>query len=63
MISTSGGRIEDAYALRVVGTDRWRLIFDVYPEEAEILELRAFLAYEGTPLTETWAMQHRPVTF
>lgn len=63
MISTSGGRIEDAYALRVVGTDRWRLIFDVYPEESEILELRAFLAYEGTPLTETWAMQHRPVAF
>ncbi|WP_421707057.1 glucan biosynthesis protein [Algihabitans sp.] len=63
MVSTSAGRIDGTYALRVVGTDTWRLIFDVYPEEAELLELRAFLAYEGAPLTETWAMQHRPVAF
>lgn len=68
MVSCPRGRIDNPYALRVVGTDRWRLVFDVYPPEGEEetgepLELRAFLAVGGTPLTETWAMQHRPVAF
>jgi glucans biosynthesis protein len=69
MVTASRGRIDNPYALRVVGTDTWRLIFDIYPPEGENtaevgpVELRAYLSFGGSPLTETWAMQLRPVDF
>ncbi len=63
VVTASAGRVADAYALRVVGSERWRLVFDVFAEEGAPVELRAYLAHAGEALTETWAMQHRPVVF
>ena len=54
------GRVVDLAAYPVVGTDRWRLVFDldltgVSPGSA--VELRAFLRRGVGALTETWSFQ------
>ncbi|MBD3764379.1 MAG: glucan biosynthesis protein D [Rhodobacterales bacterium] len=56
-----GVEIVNPYALPVVGTDRWRLIFDVRsPADTPTVDLRAFLKRDGQPLTETWLGQLHP---
>ncbi|WP_420392276.1 glucan biosynthesis protein [Acuticoccus sp.] len=40
----------------VVGTNRWRAIFDLSAEPQARVELRAFLHRRGDALTETWTM-------
>jgi len=67
IISAGGGsgggvRIDNPYAIRVQGTDRWRVVFDVYGD-APVVDLRCFLQHRDAVLTETWLHQHRPVTF
>ncbi|MFN3647650.1 MAG: glucan biosynthesis protein [Gemmobacter sp.] len=57
----AGVEIVNPYALPVVGTDRWRLIFDVRaPAGTDTLDLRAYLSRDGAPLTETWLGQLHP---
>ena len=58
-----GVTLRQAYALPVVGTDRWRLVFDIAAAEVETADIRAFLSREGQPLTETWLGQIHPAQF
>ena len=58
-----GVTLEQAYALPVVGTDRWRLVFDISAEGVETADIRAYLSRDGAPLTETWLGQVHPVQF
>ncbi|WP_233192798.1 glucan biosynthesis protein [Acidimangrovimonas sediminis] len=62
MVSAPDGvEIIKPFALPVVGTDRWRLIFDLKaPADTDTVDLRAYLARKGTPLTETWLGQFHP---
>lgn len=54
MVTASEGRPLDAVAYPVVGTHRWRLMFDVALPEGRETDLRAFLRLGGDALTETW---------
>ncbi|OIQ74300.1 glucans biosynthesis protein D precursor [mine drainage metagenome] len=59
MVSAPPGvEVINAYVLPVVGTDNWRLIFDLKaPAAMETFDVRAYLAKDGAPLTETWLGQ------
>jgi glucans biosynthesis protein len=63
VIEASSAQIADAYAIRVVGTDIWRVVFDVFPDSAEPVELRGYLRFGDEPLTETWLYLHSDVPF
>ena len=63
VVEARNARIDNPYAIRVVGTDHWRLIFDVYPEGESAVDLRAFLRTQERALTETWVFTHRPTDF
>lgn len=58
-----GVTLEQAYALPVAGTDRWRMVFDISAEGVETADLRAYLSRDGAPLTETWLGQVHPLQF
>ncbi len=56
-----GVEVINPYVLPVVGTDHWRLIFDLKaPAGTETFDTRAYLALNGAPLTETWLGQIHP---
>ncbi|MTH60475.1 glucan biosynthesis protein D [Paracoccus litorisediminis] len=64
MVSVPEGvTIVQSYALPVVGTKRWRLIFDIAAEGVDTADIRAYLARDGQPLTETWLGQVHPAQF
>jgi glucans biosynthesis protein len=63
VVSASAGSVAGTYTLPVVGTDRWRAIFDFTPTGPDPVELRLFLAKDGEALTETWLYQHHSETF
>lgn len=58
-----GVTIVQSYALPVVGTTSWRLIFDIKAPGIETADLRAYLEKDGAPLTETWLGQVHPTQF
>jgi glucans biosynthesis protein len=62
-VTASHARIDNPYALRVVGTDRWRLVVDIYPDGRGPVDLRAYLKDGDKPLTETWIFRHRDPGF
>ncbi|MGB0085817.1 MAG: glucan biosynthesis protein D [Rhodomicrobiaceae bacterium] len=57
-LSVSRGRTELVSAYRVVGTPRWRAMFDYIADDRETADLRAYLEQNGRALTETWIYQH-----
>lgn len=59
-VGASAGSIETLEVHPLVGTGRWRAFIDFRPPAEEPAELRAYLALDGEPLTETWLFQHRP---
>lgn len=63
MIDASSAWVDDAYALRVVDTGTWRVVFDVFPDGPDPVELRCYLRHGDEPLTETWLYLHTPVSF
>ncbi len=63
VISTSKGRIDNDYALQVVGTKNWRAFFDLYVEGKEPVDLRLFLKLGDRTLTETWLYQYLPFSY
>jgi glucans biosynthesis protein len=63
VINASRGRIDNVYALQVVGTTRWRAFFDLYADGEEPVDLRCFLTLDGRPLTETWLYQYLPFAY
>jgi glucans biosynthesis protein len=54
VVTANPGQPIDAVAYPVVGTHRWRLMFDVASPEGKELDLRAFLRLADEALTETW---------
>ncbi|WP_101340895.1 glucan biosynthesis protein [Cereibacter azotoformans] len=53
-----GVEVINPFVVRVVGTDRWRLTFDLKAAPGtDTVDLRAYIAHEDAPLTETWLGQ------
>jgi glucans biosynthesis protein len=57
VVTVSGGQALGPTAYPVVGTDRWRLIFEVAIKAGNTIDLRAFLRLGADSLTETWIYQ------
>jgi glucans biosynthesis protein len=60
MVGASRGKVGDAYALKVVGTARWRAAFDLTVDGTEAVDLRCYLRLGDEVLTETWLHQYLP---
>ena len=56
------GRVETVSARPVVGSNAWRAMFDLVPDDdsTEPVNLRLYLALDGQALTETWLYQYEP---
>jgi glucans biosynthesis protein len=63
VITASRGKIDNDYALQVVGTNSWRVFFDLYAEGPDPVELRCFLRLGDRTLTETWLYQYIPFEY
>jgi glucans biosynthesis protein len=59
-VTAPRGRIERTAAYRVVGTNRWRAMFDYAADDKTPIDLRLYLSRQGEALTETWLYQHLP---
>ncbi len=57
VVELSSGTPIDPYVLPVVGTDRWRLVFDAEVKDHTPIEARAYLKTDKDVLTETWLGQ------
>lgn len=60
VINVSSGKTEGAYVIKVVGTERWRSLFDITLEGKSPIDLRCFLKLGDKTLTETWIYQYFP---
>jgi len=59
-VNVSRGKVTNAYVVKVVGTDQWRVAFDVHAPGKQQIDLRCYLRHEGMTLTETWLYQFFP---
>jgi glucans biosynthesis protein len=59
-VTISHGTVDNAYVIKVVGTDRWRALFDVHTSGEDAVDLRCFLRLGNETLTETWLYQLLP---
>jgi glucans biosynthesis protein len=57
VVSHSRGRVDNAYVIKVVGTDRWRALFDLTTEGDGPVDLRCYLRLGNETLSETWIYQ------
>ena len=62
MVTASRGNIDNAYVIKVVGTDRWRALFDLQVEGNGPVDLRMYLKLGEKTLSETWLYQYFPQT-
>lgn len=60
VVQASAGRIENIHTVEDAETGVRRLVFDLRPEGASIVELRALLQTSTAPLTETWLFRWTP---
>ena len=60
VVTASGASIDEIAAYPVVGTDLWRLIFEIKPSDAPSTDVRAFLRRNGGALSETWLYELFP---
>lgn len=60
VINVSNGKAEGAYVIKVVGTDRWRSLFDITVDGKAPIDLRCYLKLGDKTLTETWIYQYFP---
>jgi glucans biosynthesis protein len=62
VLDTSSGKIDGAFVIKVVGTDRWRAEFDLLPDPAvdgkKPVDMRCFLRLGNKVLSETWIYQY-----
>ncbi len=58
VLTASHGSISNAYVLKVVGTDKWRALFDLSVEGGRTCDLRCYLRLGDATLTETWLYQY-----
>jgi len=59
VINTTSGQISNDAAYPVVGTKRWRVLFDLRADSSPI-DLRMFLRKDDRALSETWIYQYFP---
>lgn len=57
MVSASGGKVGTAIVEKLPRPASWRTVFDVVADGTEPVELRCFLKFGETALTETWSYQ------
>jgi glucans biosynthesis protein len=60
VVTSTRGSITGVEAFPVVGTKRWRMMFDLSDLGGEPADLRAFLEKDGVALSETWIFQAFP---
>jgi len=60
VVTASRGKIDNAYVIKVVGTERWRALFDLQVEGAQPVDLRMYLKLGNKTLSETWLYQYFP---
>jgi len=60
VVTVSRGKIVNPYVIKVVGTDRWRALFDVLAPGKQQIDLRCYLSLGDKTLTETWLYQYFP---
>jgi glucans biosynthesis protein len=60
VVTASRGKIVNPYVIKVVGTDRWRALFDIYAPGKQQIDLRCYLRLDDKTLTETWLYQYFP---
>ncbi len=60
LVTASRGKIDNAYVIKVVGTDLWRALFDLQAESNEPVDLRMYLKLDDATLSETWLYQYFP---
>ena len=46
--------------IKVVGTQKWRALFDLHTASNDPVDLRCYLQLGGETLTETWLCQYLP---
>src|SRR5471032_1907877 len=60
VVGASRGKIDNGYVIKVVGTDRWRALFDLQLDGPAPVDLRLFLKLGNRTLSETWLYQYFP---
>ncbi|WP_159709495.1 glucan biosynthesis protein [Geminicoccus flavidas] len=63
VVATSRGEITRAFAFQIVGTRRWRAMFELLVDGEEPVDLRLYLRLGDNALTETWLYQYHPFRF
>jgi glucans biosynthesis protein len=58
VVTASSGAATDAYVTKVVGTNRWRALFDVPVDGKAPVDLRCYLRLGDKTLSETWIYQY-----
>ena len=61
MVTVSRGTVSNAYVIKVVGTEKWRALFDLDATGQDAIQLRCYLRLNGKALTETWLYQYYPL--
>jgi glucans biosynthesis protein len=57
-VVTTAGKATDAYVTKLVGTNRWRALFDVPVGGKPPVDLRCYLRLGDKTLSETWIYQY-----
>ncbi|RUP08747.1 MAG: glucan biosynthesis protein D [Hyphomicrobium sp.] len=60
VVTSSHGTISGVEAFPVIGTKRWRMMFDLGDLNGQAADIRAYLAKDGQALSETWIYQIFP---
>ena len=60
VVNASRGKIDNAYVIKVVGTDRWRALFDLQVDGNAAGRPALFLKLGDKTLSETWLYQYFP---
>ena len=60
VVNVSNGKADGAYVIKVVGTDRWRSLFDITVDGKAPIDLRCYLKLGDKTLSETWIYQYFP---
>jgi glucans biosynthesis protein len=60
IVTAERGRVIKPFSHRILGTKRWRALFELELADRNPVDLRAYLRMDGKPLTETWLWQYNP---
>ena len=60
VVTASHGAVDNAYVIKVVGTNKWRALFDLSTDGRDPVDLRCYLRLGEETLSETWIYQFLP---